>query len=59
MLKPGDKVRITTIEDSDQVLGYGYVVIEYDGGLLKTERGEKTIIFNMRSTSFHSVEVEK
>lgn len=58
MLKPGDKIRITETDGNGRETSYGWTVIEYDNGLLKVEQKGKRKTFNMRSTSFHSAEVE-
>jgi len=60
MLRPGDKVRITTYENGPgQVVHYGCVVLEYESGLLKITQSGDVKIYNMRSIGFHSAEIEK
>ena len=55
MLRVGDKITITE-NNGGQSMSVGWVVLEYDNGLLKVRCEKETKIFNMRSTAFHSVE---
>jgi len=73
MLERGQKVKLTYYEGKDQIESYGWLVEEYDDGLLKVSRpagefvvegvaltkGEATkpVIFNLRSIGFLKVEL--
>jgi len=72
MLKPGDIVNLTYYKGQSEVEATGWVVDEYDNGLLKAHepggrvevRGKviewedtKPTIFNLRSISFVKVEL--
>jgi len=62
MLKPGDKIIITDSDGKQLSVSSGWTVVIYNDGLIKVKRkgtsGEEVLIYNMRSTSFHSVEYQ-
>jgi len=51
MLTPGRSVKITHLDDKVATLcQHNLVVVQYDDGLLKVERGGKVPIYNLRSS---------
>ena len=60
MLNPQTQVDITLCDGGIQSESLGWIVVEYDDGLLKVKKGQEgdreVRIFNMRSSGFLSVD---